>query len=99
MLYPVYTMSGETVGIRELRRGLSQYVERAERGESFRISHRGRVVATLAPLTGDAGPVERLLAAGRIREARHDLAKLGRPKARKAKTTLSEALIEERGGD
>lgn len=56
-------------------------------------------MATLAPLSGEAGPIDRLLASGRIRVARHDLAELGQPEPRKAKMTLSEALIEERGED
>lgn len=99
MCYHVYTMQGETVGIRELRKGLSQYVKRAERGESFRIAHRGRPVATLAPLSGEAGAIDRLVASGRLRVARHDLAELGHPEPRKAKMTLSEALHEERGED
>ncbi len=92
-------MQPETVGIRDLRKDLSRFVKRAERGESFRISHRGRPVATLAPLSVEAGPVERLLATGRIRPASHDLVELGLPEARPVKMTLSEALHEQRGED
>ena len=40
------------VGIRELKEHLSDYVERASRGELIRITLRGRPVATLGPLPG-----------------------------------------------
>jgi prevent-host-death family protein len=38
------------VGIRELKEHLSDYVDRAARGETIEVTHRGRPVAQLAPM-------------------------------------------------
>ena len=62
----------ERIGIRELRQHASRWVRRAERGESFEVTDRGRPVARLippAPLEGLA----KLRAEGRITEAKGDL--------------------------
>lgn len=40
------------VGIRELKARLSEYVERAAKGESIRVTDRGRVKAVLGPVPG-----------------------------------------------
>jgi len=40
------------VGIRELKARLSEFVERAARGESIRVTDRGTPKAILAPLPG-----------------------------------------------
>ncbi len=40
------------VGIRELKKHLSEYVERAAKGEHLRVTLRGKPVATLGPLPG-----------------------------------------------
>jgi prevent-host-death family protein len=48
----------ETVGVRELRRDLSRYLRRVERGETFAVTSRGREVAVLGPARLD--PVTRL---------------------------------------
>ncbi len=40
------------VGVRELKQHLSQYLDRAERGEVIRVTERGRPKAILAPLPG-----------------------------------------------
>ncbi len=38
------------VGVRELKEHLSEYIERASRGEVIRVTDRGRARAILAPL-------------------------------------------------
>ena len=48
------------VGVRELKQRLSEYLDRAQRGEVLRVTDRGRPKAVLGPLLGRA----------RIREAR-----------------------------
>lgn len=58
----------KTVGIRDLRNALSRYVRRAEAGERILVTDHGRVIAALAPATGE-GPepwpgYRRMLAAG-----------------------------------
>ena len=57
------------VGVRELKQRLSEYLDRAERGEVLRVTDRGRPKAVLGPLPGRArigeGDCRRLdLAAG-----------------------------------
>jgi len=46
------------VGIRELKQHLSEYLDRAERGEIVRVTDRGRPKALLGPLPGRARIVE-----------------------------------------
>jgi prevent-host-death family protein len=40
------------VGIRELKQRLSEYLDRAERGETLRVTDRGRPKAVLGPVPG-----------------------------------------------
>ena len=40
------------VGVRELKQNLSEYLDRAERGEVIRVTERGRPKVLLAPLPG-----------------------------------------------
>jgi prevent-host-death family protein len=42
------------VGIRELKQHLSEYLDRAERGEVLRVTDRGRPKAVLGPVPGRA---------------------------------------------
>jgi len=49
------------VGVRELRRDLSEYLRRVERGESFAVTSRGRAVAVLGPSPGQRDPLVRLV--------------------------------------
>lgn len=42
------------VGIRELKQRLSEYLDRAERGEILRVTDRGRPKAMLGPVPGRA---------------------------------------------
>jgi len=42
------------VGIRELKQRLSEYLDRAERGEVLRVTDRGRPKAMLGPVPGRA---------------------------------------------
>ena len=42
------------VGIRELKQRLSEYLDRAERGEVVRVTDRGRPKAMLGPVPGRA---------------------------------------------
>ena len=52
---------GSSVGVRELRRDLSEYLRRVEEGESFAVTSRGREVAVLAPAPGRADAIKRLV--------------------------------------
>jgi prevent-host-death family protein len=42
------------VGVRELKQRLSEYLDRAERGELVRVTDRGRPKAVIGPLPGRA---------------------------------------------
>jgi prevent-host-death family protein len=44
-----------TVGIREMKNRLSDYVRRVRRGETILVTDRGRVVARLAPPAAEDG--------------------------------------------
>ena len=53
-------MRQHSVGVRELRRDLSEYLRRVEKGESFAVT--SREVALLAPAPGRADAIGRLIA-------------------------------------
>jgi prevent-host-death family protein len=56
------------VGIRELKARLSEYIERAERGEVIDVTSRGRPVAQIGPVVARDN-IERGLAEGWITRA------------------------------
>ncbi|HEX9121833.1 MAG TPA: type II toxin-antitoxin system prevent-host-death family antitoxin [Actinomycetota bacterium] len=55
-----------TVGVAELRRNLSRYLRRVERGERLVVTDRNRPVAELGPPTRDGTELDRLIAEGRV---------------------------------
>ena len=63
------------VGIRELRQRASELLRRVAAGETIEVTDRGRPVALLSPLP-EAGPLERLRAAGEVAPAMADLDEL-----------------------
>jgi antitoxin (DNA-binding transcriptional repressor) of toxin-antitoxin stability system len=95
----------KTVGVRELKNRLSEYIRQVRSGESVLVTDRGEVVAELAPpgrTTGDGEVPAALLAL-----AKRGLATLGAPgdaglypsfpRKRKRKFTAAQLLEEERG--
>lgn len=82
------------VGIRELKQHLSEYLERAARGEVIRVTDRGQPKAILGPVPG----VERLklgIAEGWIKAAEETPpVPVRRAKARRA---IADVLDEDRG--
>ena len=56
----------EEVGIRELRQGLSRYLDRVRQGERLVVTDRNRPVALLTPLPENEDPWERLIAEGKL---------------------------------
>jgi prevent-host-death family protein len=94
-----YVAQMERIGIRELRQHASRWIRRAEGGESFEITDRGRPVARLLPLREDAG-LGSLLEDGRARAARGDLLALGPTLAPSPHVALpSQVLAAEREGE
>jgi len=82
------------VGVRELKQRLSEYLDRAERGELLRVTDRGRPKALLGPLPGRAR-VEQGMAEGWISAGSG--ARL-RPVPRvKSTSRVLDALAEDRG--
>jgi prevent-host-death family protein len=83
------------VGVRELKAKLSEYLDRVERGETIRVTDRGRPKVQITPL-----PAEDRIAQG-IREGwitPGDGRRLKPIKRRfKGKRTIQEILDEDRG--
>jgi prevent-host-death family protein len=84
------------VGVGELRRNLSRYLRRAQRGERLVVTNRNRPVAELGPPPATGGALDRLIAEGRVsrplrRMLPEPLALDGDPRS------LSRALDEIRG--
>lgn len=67
-----------SVGVRELRQRASELLRRVAAGETIEVTDRGRPVALLSPLP-EAGPLERLRAAGEVDPATADLDELPAP--------------------
>lgn len=95
----------KTVGVRELKNRLSEYIRQVRSGESVLVTDRGEVVAELTPPghgTFDADVPPALLAL-----AKRGLATLGArgdtslypvlPRKRKRRLTAAQLLEEERG--
>jgi prevent-host-death family protein len=84
------------VGVGELRRNLTRYLRRAERGERLVVTDRKRPVAELGPPPATGEELDRLIAEGRVshpvrRTLPDPLALDGDPRS------LSRALDEIRG--
>jgi antitoxin (DNA-binding transcriptional repressor) of toxin-antitoxin stability system len=95
----------KTVGIRELKNRLSEYLRDVQRGESVLVTDRGEVVAELSQ--PGRSPSEELLPAGLVSLARRGILTLGTlgdgkvyaalPRSRRAKHSAAQLLDEERG--
>ncbi len=89
------------VGIRELKARLSKYVERADRGETIRVTSRGRLRALLvAPGPDDPleDPIGRGMREGWITPARRR-GGLGAPVERVPSARSSQELLDEDRGE
>jgi prevent-host-death family protein len=82
------------VGIRELKKYLSEYVERASKGEHLRVTLRGKPVATLGPLPG-TNRLEDGVSEGWITPGSEDPPV--EVAALPASRTISEVIAEDRG--
>jgi prevent-host-death family protein len=88
-------MNERRVGVRDLRKHLSKYLRRVERGERLEVTEHGRAVAVLAPLGEQETALARLVAAGRIIPPRDDVLEMLPPRGRPS-TRVSDALREAR---
>ena len=82
------------VGVRELKQRLSEYLDRAERGELVRVTDRGRPKALLGPLPGRAR-VEEGVREGWLTPGSG--AALPKQRRWKARRTVLDVLAEDRG--
>ena len=83
------------VGIRELRAGLSRYVEQVKQGEEIVVTEHGKPVARLVPMNGER-KIDRLIREGVVIPAR---SRTGwRPERLvPIEGSVSEIVIEQRG--
>jgi prevent-host-death family protein len=84
------------VGIRELRAGLSRYVEQVKQGEEIVVTEHGKPVARLVPMNGER-KIDRLIREGVVRPARRPKGPPPRPIELQGGATVSDIVIEQRG--
>lgn len=83
------------VGIRELKNGLSSYIDRVRDGEEVIVTDRGRPVARLSSLDAADDRLATLVAAGIVRAPANRQRHV--PKRRiKSKGTVSDLVAEQR---
>ena len=85
-----------TVGVRDLRRNLSVYLNRVKKGEALTVTEQGTPVAILRPLPRGSSALEQLVAEGRAQTPSRSLRDLPRPLNLKLERPLSELLDEMR---
>ena len=83
------------IGIRELKRRLSHYIERAADGDVIRVTDRGHPKALLGPLPG-MSRFEQGIREGWIRAGNGELPARSRRRVHVART-IEEMLAEDRG--
>jgi prevent-host-death family protein len=96
----------KTVGVRELKNRLSEYIRHVRSGESILVTDRGEVVAELTP--PGHGSADTSVPAGLAALAKRGLVRLGAPgdanlypalrRTRRRQHTAAQLLDEERGG-
>jgi prevent-host-death family protein len=85
----------EEVGIRELRAGLSKWIERVRAGEELIITDRGTPVARVTPID-QRRPYDRLVAAGLIHPPAADRRGRHVPSPVRADGPVSDLVAEQR---
>ncbi|GAC1504320.1 MAG: hypothetical protein NVS1B6_12280 [Steroidobacteraceae bacterium] len=96
----------KTVGIRELKDRLSEYLRQVRSGENVLVTDRGQVVAEISP--PGKSPADSSVPTGLRELARRGLATLGPqgnaslypalPRSKRGRRTAARILDEERGG-
>lgn len=86
------------IGIRELKEHLSEYLERAARGETLTVTDRGRAKAVLGPLPGGDN-IARGISEGWISPASRTGPKPAAPAGVTARMSIAEMIDEDRGDD
>ena len=88
----------DTVGVRELKSGLSRYLKRVRAGARVTVTERGRAIAMLGPVDvpADLEWAHALVVSGHARWAGGKPAGSRQPVPTVAGRTVSEAVIEDR---
>ena len=88
----------ETVGIRELKSGLSRYLKRVRSGARVTVTERGRAIATIVPVDvpADVEWAHRLVVSGRARWSGGKPAGSSRPAPTVTGRSVSAAVLEDR---
>jgi len=84
------------VGVRELKQHLSEYLERAARGEAIRVTDRGVPKAILGPIPG-ALRLDEGVAQGWIAPPRASATPPGSVRRARATMRIDHVLAEDRG--
>jgi prevent-host-death family protein len=84
--------------VRELRQNASAWLRRVEAGDSFEITNGGRPVALLVPLPRGS-KLERMIAEGRVRPGRGNLADLPPPLPRDPDKPSPSEVLEQMRAD
>lgn len=87
--------SQSTVGIRDLKNGLSGYIDRVRSGEQVIVTDRGRPVAKLSPLDAAEDRLAELVAAG-IVQAPASQTRRRRSSRIKPKGSVSDLVADQR---
>ena len=82
-----------SVGVRELRDGLSRYLAEVRAGSTVTVTDHGRPVARIVPVD-EPSPLERLIAVGVVQPARQR--KRSAPRPVEASGTVSDLVAEQR---
>ena len=83
------------IGIRELRQNASEYVRRAEKGETIEVTDRGRPVAQLTPLPQPKSILDRWIAEGKARPATGRLEDLPPPRPLPPGSPSTQQILDE----
>jgi prevent-host-death family protein len=83
-----------SIGIRELRDGLSRHLAAVRAGQTLTITDHGRPIARIVPVD-QPSPLERLIAEGVVQPARETRRSL--PEPVKASGSVSDLVADQRG--
>jgi prevent-host-death family protein len=84
------------VGVRELKQHLSEYLERAARGEAIRVTDRGVPKAILGPIPGTVR-LDEGIAKGWIAPPQMRATSPGKIRRARATVRIDDVLAEDRG--